>query len=135
MCQAQKTLIGNFSFLNNMELMQKRDPLRWRSPESQRLRWVRLAEGYENSALYAARVGIGATTYSQYENGVRLSRDSAEKIANRVPGLTTDFLIRGREEGMPAELRQRIERARERESAEADAFAPEKLPRGDLAGD
>lgn len=121
--------------MNKMEPMQKRDPLRWRSPESQRLRWVRLAEGYENSALFAARVAIGATTYSQYENGVRLSRDSAEKIANRVPGLTTDFLIRGREEGMPAELRRRIEKARERESAEAEAFAPGNVSGRDLSRD
>lgn len=123
MVKSHETLIANFSFLNKMEPMQKRDPLRWRSPESQRLRWVRLAEGYENSALFASRVGINATAYSQYENGVRLSRDAAVKIANRIPGLTTDYLIRGREEGMPAELRRRIEGAREREGAEADAFA------------
>lgn len=114
-----------FYFLNRMEPMQKRDPLRWRSPGSQRLRWVRLAEGYENSALFAARVGLSATAYSQYENGVRLSLDAAIKIANRVPGLTTDYLVRAREEGMPAELRMRIEKAKEREGAEADAFAPE----------
>lgn len=114
--------------------MQKRDPLRWRSPESQRLRWVRLAEGYENSALFAKRVNIGSTAYSQYENGVRLSRDAAEKIANKVPGLTTDYLIRGREEGMPAELRKRIEAAKEREAAEADAFAPENLTERDQDG-
>jgi transcriptional regulator with XRE-family HTH domain len=99
-----------------MEQMQKRDPLRWRSPGSQRLRWVRLAEGFENSAQFASRVGIGATAYSQYENGVRLSLDAAIMIANRVPGLTTDFLVRGREEGMPAELRRRIEAAKEREA-------------------
>jgi transcriptional regulator with XRE-family HTH domain len=105
--------------------MQKRDPLRWRSPGSQRLRWVRLAEGFDNSAQFASHVGLGTTAYSQYENGVRLSLDAAIKIANRVPGLTTDFLVRGREEGMPAELRRRIEAVREREEAE---LAPEEPP-------
>ena len=98
--------------------MQKRDPLRWRSPESQRVRWVRLAEGFENSAEFAKRVGIGLTAYSQYENGVRLSRDAAVKIANRVPGLRTDYLLRGNMDGMPPELRRRIEAAQEREEAE-----------------
>jgi transcriptional regulator with XRE-family HTH domain len=98
--------------------MQKRDPLGWRSPGSQRVRWVRFAEGFENSALFAKRVGLSPTAYSQYENGIRLSLDAAIKIANRVPGLTTDYLVRGREEGMPAELRKRIEEARDREAAE-----------------
>lgn len=107
-----------------MEQMQKRDPLRWRSPGSQRLRWVRLAEGFENSAHFASRVGLGATAYSQYENGVRLSLDAAIKIADRVPGLTTDFLVRGREEGMPAELRRRIEAVKQREEAESAPDEP-----------
>lgn len=101
--------------------MQKRDPLRWRAPGSQRVRWVRLAEGFDNSALFAKKVGIGTTTYSQYENGVRLSLDAAIKIANRIPGLTTDWLLRGREEGMPPELRRRIEQAKEKEEAEEAA--------------
>ncbi|MDB5397397.1 MAG: hypothetical protein JWM91_4903 [Rhodospirillales bacterium] len=104
--------------------MQKRDPLRWRSPGSQRLRWVRLAEGFENSAEFAGKVGLGATTYSQYENGIRLSLDAAIKIANKIPGLTTDYLVRGREEGMPAELRHRIEAAKQKEEEEeAEAAA------------
>jgi transcriptional regulator with XRE-family HTH domain len=107
--------------------MQKRDPLRWMSPGSQRLRWVRLAEGFENSALFASRVGLGSTAYSQYENGIRLSLDAAIKIANSVPGLTTDFLVRGREEGMPAELRRRIEAAKAKEEAqEASREQPAK---------
>lgn len=104
--------------------MQKRDPLRWRSPESQRLRWVRRAQGYENSAIFAKKVNIGTTAYSQYENGIRLSRDAAEKIANKVAGLTTDYLIRGREEGMSADLLKRIDIVKEREEAEDNASAP-----------
>lgn len=115
--------------------MQKRDPLRWRSPESQRLRWVRLAEGFDNSARFAARVGIGDTTYSQYENGIRLSRDAAEKIANRVPGLTTDYLIRGRLEGMPPELRLRIEAARDKEASEDRAPPVAEKPARRSLGD
>lgn len=106
--------------------MQKRDPLRWQSPESQRVRWVRLAEGFEKSEIFAKRVGIGITAYSQYENGVRLSRDAAVKIANRVPGLTTDYLLRGNEQGMPPELRQRIEAAKEKEEAEQAGEDPGK---------
>ena len=104
-----------------MEPMQKRDPLRWKSPESQRLRWVRLAEGFTDSggsARFAAKVKIGRTAYSQYENGVRLSLDAIIKVTNRVPGLTTDYLILGNEEGMSLDLRRRIEAARMTEEAE-----------------
>lgn len=108
--------------------MQKRDPLRWRSPGSQRLRWVRLAEGVENSAAFAKRVGIGPTTYSQYENGIRLSLDAAIKIANKIPGLTTDYLLRAREEGMPPELRNRIEAVKLKEEEE-EALSSEKASR------
>jgi transcriptional regulator with XRE-family HTH domain len=98
--------------------MMKRDPLRWRSPGSQRLRWVRLAEGFDNSTKFADRVGIGSTAYSNYENGVRLSLDAIIKITNRVPGLTTDYLILGNEAGMSLDLRRRIEAARMIEEAE-----------------
>jgi transcriptional regulator with XRE-family HTH domain len=62
-------------------------------------------------------MGIGATAFSQYENGIRLSLDAAIKIANKVPGLTVDYLVRGREEGLPVELRRRIEAASEKEGS------------------
>lgn len=116
--------------MNKMELMQKRDPLRWQAPESQRLRWVRLAERIEKSEIFARRVGIGTTTYSQYENGVRLSRDAAVMIANRVPGLTTDYLLRGSEEGLSVDLRRRIEAAREKEQADEGAAKEAASTRG-----
>src|SRR5689334_565895 len=71
--------------------MQKREPLRWMSPGSQRLRWVRLAEGFDKGQ-FAQHVGVGITAYSQYDNGIRLSLDAAIKIADKVPGLTVDYL-------------------------------------------
>ena len=61
---------------------------------------VRLAEGFDNQAAFAARMGIGPTAFSQYENGVKISTPSVIKIADGVPGLTTDYLF----EGMPPEL-------------------------------
>lgn len=50
---------------------------------------------------------------SNYENGVMISRDAAIQMANRVPGLTTDYILRGVPDGMPAILRRRLEEVEE----------------------
>lgn len=86
------------------------------SPGARRLRLLRKAEGGDNSTIWAKRMGMTLPQLSNYENGVKLSRDAAILMCKRVPGLTMDWLFMGREEGLSVDLRRRLEAA----AAEAD---------------
>lgn len=83
------------------------------SPGAKRLRLLRMAEGGDNSSTWAIRMGMTLPQLSNYENGVPLSRNSAIKLVQRIPGLTTDWLFLGREEGLSVELRRRLRAAAE----------------------
>ena len=78
------------------------------SEEARRLRWLRAAEGAENSTEWARRIGWSLPQLSNYENGVRLSRDAAINIVKKVPGLTTDWLWFGAENGLSVDLAKRL---------------------------
>lgn len=78
------------------------------SEEARRLRWLRVAEGAVNSAEWARRIGWSQSQLSNYENGVRLSRDAAIHLCRKVPGLTTDWLWFGAENGLSVGLRDRL---------------------------
>lgn len=88
------------------------------SPMATRLRLIRLAEGETNSSRWAKRMGWTLPQLSNYENGVMISRDAAIRMANRVPGLTTDYILRGVTDGLTVSLRKRVEEA---EAAEASS--------------
>jgi hypothetical protein len=79
------------------------------SPAARRMRWIRLAEGETNSSRWARRMDWTLPQLSNYENGVLISRDAAIRMAERVPGLTTDYILRGVKDGMPAVLRRKLE--------------------------
>jgi hypothetical protein len=81
------------------------------SPMAQRLRLIRLAEGETNSTRWAKRMGWTVPQLSNYENGVLISRDAAIRMADQVPGLTTDYIPRGKMDGMTVDLRRRLEEA------------------------
>lgn len=89
------------------------------SPGARRLRLIRLAEGETNSSRWAKRLGWTLPQLSNYENGVMISRNAAIQMANRIPGLTTDYILRGVMDGMTVDLRRRIEEAEEAEQAES----------------
>lgn len=88
------------------------------SPVAVRLRLIRMAEGEANALRWAKRMGWSAPQLSNYENGVMISRDAAIKMANMVPGLTTDYILRGKLEGMSVDFRKRLEEAQAAEEAE-----------------
>lgn len=81
------------------------------SPGARRLRLLRMAEGGDNSSTWAKRMGMTLPQLSNYENGVPLSRNAAITMVKRVPGLTTDWLFLGREEGLSVDLRRRLREA------------------------
>lgn len=59
---------------------------------------------------------------SNYENGVPLSRNAAIMLVRKVPGLTTDWLFLGREEGLSVDLRRRLRKAGEAMDQDENGF-------------
>ena len=78
---------------------------------AKRLRLLRKAQGDDSSAVWARRMDMTPQQYSNYESGYPLPRDAAITLATRVPGLTTDWLFMGREEGLSVELCRRLRQA------------------------
>jgi hypothetical protein len=78
---------------------------------AKRLRLLRKAEGEDSSSAWARRMNMSLPQYSNYEGGHPLSRDAAITLATRVPGLTTDWLFMGREEGLSVDLCRRLRQA------------------------
>jgi hypothetical protein len=85
---------------------------------AKRLRILREAEGEDSLGLGRAHGAEGASSNSNYENGYPLPRDPAIVLAREIPGLTTDWLFMGREEGLSFGLRRRL-----RMAASRDLFA------------
>ena len=82
------------------------------SPVARRLRVLRKAEGDAKPVVWARRVGWSLSKLSNFESGVPLSKNAAIGLAKLIPGLTTDWLFLGREEGLSVDLLRRIEAAK-----------------------
>ncbi len=80
------------------------------SPGARRLRLIRMAHG-DKPAVWAQRIGLTVTQLSNFENGYPISKNAAITMANRIPGLTTDYILRGVDAGLTVELLRRLERA------------------------
>lgn len=79
------------------------------SPVSQRVRRIRELMGYQNATAFCARYNLDYKRWKNYENGYAMPTDAAVQLCQIVPGLTLDWLFRGRLEGMPLDLIQRLE--------------------------
>lgn len=78
---------------------------------ARRLRVLRKAEGDPRPIIWARRVGWSISQLSNYESGVPLSKNAAIGLATLIPGLTTDWLFLGREQGLSVDLLRRLESA------------------------
>lgn len=65
-------------------------------------------EGYGASARMAKRLGIKQPRWHNILSGSRLSLDVALQIVQRIPGVSLDWLYRGRPEGLTYELGGRL---------------------------
>lgn len=81
------------------------------SPIARRLRVLRKAEGDPRPIVWSKRVGWSISQLSNYESGVPLSKKAAIGLATLIPGLTTDWLFLGREQGLSVDLLRRLESA------------------------
>ena len=77
---------------------------------ARRLRLLRKVEGF-NSTEFATFLGLTGPQYSNYENGVALSKNAAIAMVKKIPGLTLDWLFLGREDGLSVGLLRRLQEA------------------------
>lgn len=79
------------------------------APHAQRLRTLRAVLEFETAAAFAGFLAISAPRLSNVENGSPLGKDIAFRIAQRVPGMTLDWLWFGKTEGLSFQLAQKLE--------------------------
>jgi hypothetical protein len=89
--------------------MTKRSTAGSSDPVAQRLRLLWKNLDFPTSGAFAAYVGLSAQRFSNFENGLPLSRDAAFKIVQRVPGVTLDWLYFGKADGLPLAMARRLE--------------------------
>ena len=89
-------------------------------PEARRMRLLRHAEGYGDSASrWAHYLGWSDTALGNYETGYRrVPRDQALKLYQKVPGFDPVWLWTGEESRLGFDLRRRIREAEEAEKGE-----------------
>lgn len=83
------------------------------SPEARRIRILRRAAGFGDSATRFARyLGWEPTALGNYENGFRrVPRDAALLLYRKIPGFDPIWLWTGEKRGLGFDLSQRIEAA------------------------
>lgn len=60
---------------------------------------------------FASRIGIEYRRWNNFERGYPLSRDMAVHLTRAIPGLTTDWLFLGREDGLATKLHRELAEA------------------------
>jgi hypothetical protein len=73
---------------------------------------IALADRWATSKQIAEAIGIGYKNYNSVEKSGALSTQIALALVQHVPGLTLDWLWRGREEGLSVDLARKIDQAK-----------------------
>jgi hypothetical protein len=79
--------------------------------ESQRLILLREALGFKKATAFAAHVNLDYKRYHNFERDNPIPRDAALTLVRAIPGLTTDWLYLGREEGLSFSLLSKLREA------------------------
>jgi len=86
----------------------KREPAEAVPGQSERLKRLRAAFGYETSTAFAAFLDISVQRWNAFENGAPLSREVAFILVRRISGLSLDWLYFGKTEALPLELARKL---------------------------
>lgn len=76
--------------------------------QSQRLKDLRRAFGFETSTAVAKFLNISVQRWNAFENGAPLSREVAFLLVRKFSGLSLDWLYFGKTEALPLELARRL---------------------------
>lgn len=75
--------------------------------QSDRLKRLRKAFGFETSTAFAAHLEIGLQRWNAFENGAPLSREVVFLLVRRF-GVSSDWLYFGKIDALPLELARRL---------------------------
>jgi hypothetical protein len=73
-----------------------------------RLKLLREVLGYVSGASFAAFLGISPQRWNNFEVAKPLSKDVALKLVRTVPGISLDWLYRGRAEALSFEMARKL---------------------------
>lgn len=76
-----------------------------------RLRLLRFAVSGGNQTAFAAKLGIEPRRWNNFERGSPLSKEIAILLAQRIPGVSLDWLYLGKVEALPFALQRELELA------------------------
>jgi DNA-binding XRE family transcriptional regulator len=79
-----------------------------KSPSAQRVKRVREYLGYSSQKEFSDFLGISRKRWNNVENGFPLSKDIANILCRKVPGLTLDYLYNGSLSGLPHAMAQAL---------------------------
>lgn len=79
-----------------------------KSPSAQRVKRLREYLGYQSQAGFAVFLDISRKRWNNVENGFPISKDIANILCRKVPGLTLDYLHNGNLSGLPYALAQAL---------------------------
>jgi hypothetical protein len=86
------------------------------SDENWRCRIVRTmiaGSGQGSQSRFVVKIGSGLSVgrWNNFENSRPLSREVAILLVRKIPGLTLDWLLLGKEDGLPGRMRDELEAA------------------------
>jgi hypothetical protein len=76
--------------------------------QAERLKRLREMLGYSTAIGFARFLHMVPQRWSNFENGMPLSREIAFRLVRTVPGLTLDWLYFGKPDGLPLDLARRL---------------------------
>lgn len=79
------------------------------SQVAERLRLLRRAVSGDSQTAFAAKIGIEARRWNNFERGSPLSKEVAILLARKIPGVSLDWLYLGRLETLPFALQAELE--------------------------
>jgi plasmid maintenance system antidote protein VapI len=79
--------------------------------ETKRLIALRELHSGDNQTAFATLIGIDVKRWNNFERGSPLSKEIAFILVKKFPGLTTDWLWLGKEEGLPSRLQRELAEA------------------------
>lgn len=79
------------------------------APHALRIRRLWAVQKFPTSAAFARHLGVDPKRLNNVENGYPLGRDLAERIVQRIPGITLDWLWYGKTEGLSVQVARELE--------------------------
>jgi hypothetical protein len=99
--QRLKSIHGEKSWKRSRSrAMQSESALLSNEAVARRLMALRYSVAGDNQTRFASQIGIGIKSWNNSERTGNISRSTAIMLCEKFPGLTLDWLYRGREDGL-----------------------------------